>query len=277
MLWLTLLACNDFQTIAETKWVEPTFDLYYIEEAPPGIDIVMALDASGSMSNNWDNYYAQIPNLIAALPDTEWRITVISADPSKVEFQGWITPQDLNPEWSLIAQTQQIQNLQGQREEGFGASIVFADTYQDQLMTDNDLYWVFVSDEDEQSGLTGQQWRSLFGLYKTEPNTKVTAGVIVDTGKGCGDQPGDQYVEAATIVVDLCDPDYGVVMDPLRSRFAPSQDTFALSGTPTPDSIEVWSDADPVTDWDYSGATNTITVADPLPVPSTLIVTYYVE
>lgn len=278
MLWF-LLACNDFQVIDETQYVEPQFDIFEVQAPPPGVDIVAVLDGSGSMEDNWDEVYAAFPGLmngIASL-NSPWRFTAISADPLRVAPQTWIDQSTPNLEWNSIGQMQRVQNLSGVNESGLDASLAFALNYPAEFVEQNDLYWIFVSDEEDFSSVTPDIWKDLFNHFKVTPNTRVYSGAIVEVGTGCGDTLGTRYVETADVTVDLCSIDYTPLLAPLQARITPVLDTFPLEAIPEVSSLDVYINGIETSDWTYNAELNDVYISAPIPMNSTVIITYYLD
>lgn len=278
MFWF-LLACNDFQVIDETEYVEPEFDIFEVQAPPPGVDIVAVVDGSGSMSDNWSALYYALPSLMNGISNlgSPWRFTAISADPDRVAPQPWIDPSTTNLEWATIGQFQHVQGLAGQAETGLDASFALALNFPEQLVEENDLYFIFISDEDDQSSLSPIMWKDLFSRYKLTAASKVYSGFIGETGGGCGDNLGENYLLVANATVDLCEIDYSPIMAPLNARITPILDRFILEKMPAEDSISVYINGFPTDQWTYTREQNDVYISAPIPVNSTIVVTYYLE
>ena len=271
-----LLACNDFQVIQESEYIEQQIDIFAVQTPPPSADVVFVVDGSGSMSDNWSTVYAQLVDLSQTLQaiNVPLRVTTISADPTIQFTPTWLDTTDTNFYWNLVAQVQHIQSFNGVKEDGLDASFQFSFTYRDQLNEASDLYFVFISDEDDQSGIDTTLWSDAMAAFKP-PGLNVMSGAIVETGKGCGDIPGLRYIEVADAVVDFCDVDWKPVLAPLQNRTAPPTNTFVLSSVPDIDTIEVWVTPSYTDLWTYDAATNSVTISEPLYDTSTVVVTYW--
>jgi hypothetical protein len=272
------LACNDYLVIDhETVYIEPQFDVFKVTDVPPGADVVFILDASGSMENDWSNVYNEIPDFQLALSqlNTDWRFTTISADKSVVNSFDWITSETDNLNWAMTSQFQYTQNQNGYLEAGLDASFTMAANHPDVFIGDNDLYFIFVSDEEDQSNIQPQTWLNLFSTFKNNPNASVGAGAIVDSGSGCGDSFGSRYMEVSQKTVDLCDTNWGRVLDPLVNRIEPEDGIFSLSHTPDPSSIRVYFDDNETDLWEYSSDLNVVQLSDIPPTGTSIVVTYY--
>ena len=117
-----------------------------------GVDILWIIDTSGSMNAYDPRLIAGIEAMMNALPETGWRLAMLSSDPAKAvkEAQFPLIPGD------DVADALNMYNamLRGGREEGFDAAYEYIvnNTYASTWMRlDAALLIVFVSDEEEQS------------------------------------------------------------------------------------------------------------------------------
>jgi hypothetical protein len=273
-----LLACSDYALVDnETVYIEPQFDIHKITGVPPGVDLVFVLDASGSMENNWTDVYREIPDFLVAMSqlNTDWRFTTVSADRNRIEFLGWLTPTTWTLEFDVTAQFKHIENQQAFLETGLDSSFAVAAEHPEILLPQNDLYFVFMSDEKDQSMIEPEHWLNLFSTFKYMPNASVGAGAIVETGQGCGDSLGEGYIEVSQKTIDLCETSWGRVLDPVVNRIEPEDGIISLSKTPEPDSIKVYLDDEQTEYYEYFSDLNAIQLTNIPPVGTTVVVTYY--
>ena len=116
-----------------------------------GVDILWVIDPSGSMANDRPRVVAGIGEMLSVLPISNWRLAIISADPTR---------SSQTQEFPLIpgddaqdAEDQLATTVAGHHEKGFDAvrsymGNGYASTW---MRSDAALLIVFVSDEEEQS------------------------------------------------------------------------------------------------------------------------------
>ena len=136
----------------ETQYGEIWVDSFVQPQSVDGVDILWVIDTSGSMYRYDPELMAGIEAMLEALPESGWRLAMMSNDPTKaaVEAQFPLVPGD------DVADAIDMYNNMGRggREEGFDAAYEYivnnsyASTW---LRPDAALLVVFVSDEEEQS------------------------------------------------------------------------------------------------------------------------------
>lgn len=279
MFLITLfLACNDVTMIADVEYVEPAFDIFETQAPQRGADIILVIDGSQSMEDNWDQVYDTLPTLVNGITqlDFPWRLSAISADPNRVSPQAWLTPGVSEPIWSTVELFQHVTNLDGEREQGLDSSFKFARDFSLEFNEENDVQWIFISDEEDHSAVTSTLWNTYFGGYRSEQGGQVFASSVVKTEGGCGDYVGTHYIEVSDVTLDLCAENYDSLLDPIRARPVTTLRTFWLEEIPQDDFLEVYVDSTLTDLWTYDGNDNTITVDAEIPSGAKVTVTYYV-
>ena len=136
----------------ETEYGEIWVDSDTQTAAVDGVDILWVIDTSGSMYRYDAQLMAGIEAMMNALPESGWRLVMMSNDPMRAELEAQfpLVPGD------DIDDAMDMYNAMGRggREEGFDAAYEYlvnnsyATTW---LRPDAALLVVFVSDEEEQS------------------------------------------------------------------------------------------------------------------------------
>ena len=140
-----------------------------------GVDILWVIDMSGSMHDDAEALVAGIAAMIAALPESGWRLAMTSNSPPQaaLENQFPLVPGD------DIVDAENMYNAVtiGHHEKGFDATYeyIITNSYAHTWMrNDAALLVVFVSDEDEQSPLTA----ALFYEWLNEEFSEVQHDVV---------------------------------------------------------------------------------------------------
>ena len=127
-------------------------DHFFQPQSVDGVDILWIIDTSGSMSSFNDELLAGIEAMINALPESGWRLAMISNNPTSAasESQFPLVPGD-----DIEDATDMFNAMgNGPYEEGFNAAYEYIvnNPYSSTWMrNDAALLIVFVSDEEEQS------------------------------------------------------------------------------------------------------------------------------
>jgi hypothetical protein len=124
-----------------------------------------------------------------------------------------------------------------------------------------DLELVFLSDEDDQSGLAAGE--VLQALMAQRPGVEVVANAVVgDAPNGCfsplaAADPGLAYLELQELTVgqreSICDADYAAVLQRLALGVLDLTDRFQLSHVPSPTTLEVEVDGAKLHPRDHDG------------------------
>ena len=252
-----------------TEEVQVWVDSFVQVSAVDGVDILWVIDTSGSMNSYQTQLLAGIEHMMNALPESGWRLVMISTDPDAVlvENQFPLVPGD------TIVDAEEMYGLmnRGPDEKGFDSVISYmtlnpyAATW---MRTDAALLVVFVSDEDDQSDSISTaaefvDWYSMrrFGnvflasIVAHEPDTSVCEGTSY------GSQAGKSYMEATTLlfgtVVDICADDWTPGVTDATSQIEPHENII-LSYTPVKETIRVFVDGQLYSDWVYVDSSNMV-------------------
>lgn len=251
----------------------------------PPIDIVFALDKSGSMSDELGNLANAFDDFIQEidLVTNDWKIGVVShhngcfnngiITPSTPYYQDTfrdavrglqIFGTDLTEALLELTSVALWETVPGGCNAGFSRS-------------DAVLHIVAVSDEPEQSGTDWSVWVSQFQAAKSDPALLVISSVI-DLNLNCG-SGGDGYEQASDatggLKLDICTSQWGTYAADLGAASAAALRTFHLSAVPDENSITVSVGGVSYTNgWHYDPVENAIVIDVELPEGSEVIVTY---
>ncbi|MCB9690088.1 MAG: hypothetical protein H6738_24630 [Alphaproteobacteria bacterium] len=112
-------------------------------------------------------------------------------------------------------------------------------------------------------------------LTAARPLSPLVTSIV--GGARCGDPPELDYVRAASeldgSVEDLCSGDWDEVVTRLGAQAAGQRTTFALRpGVPDPETISVRVDDEVRGDWSYDAATWSVTLREPPPPASVIVI-----
>ena len=255
---------------------EPAGDIWVDSFTQPrsvdGVDILWVIDTSGSMYTYDPELLAGIEAMLNALPDSGWRLAMISNDPNaaSTEAQFPLVPgDDIDDAISML----DAMNTGG-REEGFDATYEYItnNSYSSTWMrNDAALLVVFVSDEEEQSDqymITVSDFTSWYGGLRGG-SSFVSSIVNVEAEDSiCPSAPssiniGDRYMEATNffsgIIVDICATDWSPGVTDASAMIAPHEE-WPLSYLPIASTIRIWINQSLISDteWSYDSASNSV-------------------
>lgn len=263
----------------------PVTETFEVTADPP-IDILFAIDRSGSMSddaralgNAFQDFIAEID-----LVTTDWRIGVVTKDDgcfnrgiisaSTPDYQGvfldavsgglGIFGYD-NTEALLALIDTALRNT---GPSGCNAGFVRGNAV---------LHIVAISDEPEQSGQTADYWVARYQANMTDPNL-VIVSTVADVLASCGSGAAG-YVEAADLTgglkLNICSRNWSTFASTLGAASAATLQTWLLSATPDETTITVMVDGVPYpTGWSYDPGRNAIVITADLPVGAVVEVSY---
>jgi hypothetical protein len=250
-----------------------------------GIDILWIIDTSGSMHRFDAQLLLGIETMLTALPDSSWRLAMMSNDPSKavLESQFPLVPGDD----ILDAEAMYSSMSRGGMEEGFDAAYEYIvnNAYSGTWMRpDAGLLIVFVSDEEEQSNDHFSDVPDFISWYRGLRGGSVFLASIVnhETSESLCDwvnpiDVGDRYMEATNAfggnIIDICSEDWTAGVADAAASVEPHE-SWVLSHPAIADSVRVFMNGSLVepgmTSWSYSEFDNTV-YFHTIPPGSTLV------
>ena len=235
-----------------------------------GIDILWVVDRSGSMGRFNDELLAGVEAMLLALPVSDWRLVMISADPTRAvtsnEFP--LIPGDTIADAEAMLNTLTMATL----EEGFNSvyqyitNNPYASTW---MRPDAGLLVVFVSDEEEQSDAEFPAVTDFMSWYQSQRMGSVFMASIVNQDplvSMCSFPPnpfdvGIRYMDATSmlggVIVDICDTDWSPGVTDATQAIEPVE-SIKLTHKAEADSIRVFINGSLNHDWLYVESENTV-------------------
>ena len=235
-----------------------------------GIDILWVVDRSGSMNRFNAELLAGVEAMLLALPVSDWRLVMISADPTRAiasnEFP--LIPGDTIADAEAMLNTLTMATL----EEGFNSvyqyitNNPYASTW---MRPDAGLLVVFVSDEEEQSDAEFPAVTDFMSWYQSQRMGSVFMASIVnqDPLVSMSTYPpnpfdiGIRYMDATSmlggVIVDICDTDWSAGVTDATQSIEPVE-SIKLTHKAEPDSIRVFINGSLNHDWFYQESDNTV-------------------
>jgi len=275
------------ETITETETVEVEVPVYIEVEVPvkegeiwidsftqhmsiDGIDILWVIDRSGSMGRYNAELLAGVEAMLLALPTSDWRLVMLSADPRKsvlsTEFP-LVPGDDIDDAAAMLATL-----TSAPYEEGFNSvyDYINHNPYSSTWMRpDAGLLVVFVSDEEEQSIPEYTLPADFISWYGSLRMGSVFMASVVNVAEPVSEcthfvspiDVGDRYMEATYvlggIVVDICSEDWSAGVTDATHSIEPYED-LPLTHKAEADSIRVFINGSLNHDWYYQESDNTI-------------------
>jgi hypothetical protein len=248
--------------VSETRVVVDSFiQSQQIEE----LDVLVALDTSGSMSDNFEDVGNGMDMLRIDIETLtlDYQFGYITMDPTQLGYTGPYNSSssaiDLLMAPSLLPNTHY--------EEGFAAAYTFLNSEEglDFLRPEADFLLFLISDEDEQSSITAALFREW--LMDTFQDVKHDAVCVVnpDDGSepaGWQNEIGYKYIELSDLygkdVIDIQEEDWSVWLSE-SSYLTQQKDYIVLSDSrPLVETIIVYVNQEVIYEWEYISESNTV-------------------
>lgn len=235
-----------------------------------GIDILWVIDRSGSMNRYDAELLAGVEAMLLALPVSDWRLVMISADPSRAVVSNefpLVPGDDIDDAAAMLATL-----TSAPYEEGFNSvyEYIVDNPYSSTWMRpEAGLLVVFVSDEEEQSYVEYPMVSDFMSWYQTLRMGSVFMASVVNHDplvSLCSYPPnpfdvGNRYMDATTmvggVVVDICDTDWSPGVTDATHSIEPVEN-LKLTHKAEPDSIRVFVNGSLNHDWFYQESDNTV-------------------
>lgn len=258
-----LMSCSPDYQMSESREVEVIVDSYVQAERLGELDVLVVLDTSGSMSDNYDEVADGMDILRSDIESLtlDYKFGYITMDPTETSYIGPFdsssTAIDMLMAPSLLPNTG--------LEEGFSATYTFlqSDAGQEFRRPDADFLLFLISDEDEQSAITTDLFYDwLHDEFKEVRHDVACIANPDDENGGWGNEVGYKYIELSNLygkdLLDIKEEDWSAWLS--SSSYLTQLKDFVELSNPDPivESIIVYIDQEVVYDWRYVEETNTI-------------------
>ena len=258
-----LASCSPDYQMTENREVEVIVDSYIQADKLGELDVLVVLDTSGSMSDNFVEVADGMDMLRSDIESLtlDYRFGYITMDPTETAYIGPFdatsTAIDMLMAPSLLPGTG--------LEEGFSATYTFlqSDEGYEFRRPSSDFLLFLISDEDEQSAIT----TDLFYDWMHEEFKDVRHDVACianpdDENGGWANEAGLKYIELSALygkdLLDIKSEDWSAWLS--SSSYLTQLKDFVVLSNPEPivDSIIVYVDQEAVYGWRYVEETNTV-------------------
>ena len=236
-----------------------------------GIDILWVIDRSGSMNRYNPELLAGVEAMLHALPVSDWRLVMISADPTRsitsTEFP-LVPGDDIDDAAAMLATL-----AMAPWEEGFNSVYEYVNhnPYSSTWMRpEAGLLVVFVSDEEEQSEVEYPMPADFLGWYGSLRMGSVFMASVVNVASAISEcthpvspiDIGNRYMDAthmlSGVVVDICSEDWSPGVTDATHSIEPIEQV-ALTHQAVADSVRVFINGSlDAYGWYYQESDNTV-------------------
>ena len=279
-----LCSCQADYSVVEKSTVEAVSDSFVQANKMGALDILVVLDTSGSMSDNFETVGEGMQSLksdIELLTD-DYRFGFITTDPDRLGLQG---PYDSHSTDIDLLMAPSLLPPVG-REEGFASTYMFAQQEIEHsfFRDEADLLLFLISDEEEQSAISAQMFYDWLHQFKKDSRVDAVSIVTLEDSEcntGWGDTIGYKYMELSRLfhksALDICDKEWSVWVSE-SSFLTMLKDHVALTRQPQEGSLKIYVDGEELqTGWSYSENYNTVYLNEMPDYGSYVVATYLVR
>jgi hypothetical protein len=277
------LGCQADYSVVEKNVAEAVSDSFVQANKMGALDILVVLDTSGSMSDNFETVGEGMQTLkidIELLTD-DYRFGFITSDPGYTDLIG---PYDRSStDIDLLMAPSLLPSAY--REEGFASTYAFSQMQDEHqfFREEADLLLFLISDEEEQSQITSGMFYDWLHQFKKDTRVDAVSIVTLENSEcnvGYGDSVGYKYIDLSRLfnkhALDICDKEWSVWVSE-SSFLTMLKDHIALSKQPLDDSIKVYIDDELQSGWSYNSKKNIVYLAEMPDYGSHVVATYLVE
>ena len=260
---ITGVSCTPDYQVTNTKEVRVVVDSYIQPNQLEELDVLVVLDTSGSMSDNYEDVAdgMELLRLDIESLTLDYQFGYITMDPTNLSYLGpydsSATAIDMLMAPSLLSSTFY--------EEGFAATYSFFDTEEglEFRRPEADFLLFLISDEDEQSAISADLFYDwLHAEFSGVRHDVVAITQLEDSECGYAYDIGYKYEALAHLYnkepIDICEEDWSVWLSD-SSYLTQRVDYIVLSeNEPILESIIVYVNQEAIYDWSYIEETNIV-------------------
>tara|TARA_R100000664_G_C2740589_1_gene129135 strand:+ start:519 stop:1331 length:813 start_codon:yes stop_codon:yes gene_type:complete len=251
--------------VSDKTEVRVIVDSYVQSERLEALDVLVALDTSGSMYDNYDNVADGMDILRTDIESLtlDYRFAYITMDPTEISYTGYYDSSS-----STIEMLMAPSLLPGTAlEEGFSSTYSFFNTEEAATFRrpEADFLLFLISDEDEQSAISSD----LFYDWMHDEFQDVNHDVVCianpdDENASWASEIGYKYIELSNLygkdLIDIKETDWSVWLSS-SSYLTQLKDFIELSeDDPILESIIVYVDQQAIYNWEYIEERNGIQI-----------------
>ena len=263
-LVIAIAACTPDYQMTDREEVRVIVDSYVQAEQLEELDVLVVLDTSGSMSDNYNDVADGMDILRADIESLtlDYRFGYVTMDPDNLNYLG---PYDASSSAIDMLMAPGLLPMT-MPEEGFAATYNFFSTLEpyDFRRPEADFLLFLISDEDEQSAVTADLFYEWLQDEMYGVKHDVVCVVNPDDGSGhsWSNEIGFKYIELSDLygkdTIDIKEEDWSVWLSE-SSYLTQIKDFIVLSESePILESIVVYVDGESIYDWSYTEEINTV-------------------
>jgi len=273
------MACTADYQVIENRETRVVVDFLSQPEKIESLDVLVVLDTSGSMSDNYEDVADGMDILRTDIESLtlDYQFGYITMDPTRLNYIGPYDSSSSTIDMLMAPSLLPMTML----EEGFGATYTFLDSEEGSAFRrpEADFLLFLISDEDEQSAISSDLFYDwMHDEFGNVQHDVVTITQLEDSECGYTYDVGYKYEELANLYgkdpIDICEEDWSVWLSDSSYLTRLSEVVYLTSDDPIVETIVVYVDSVITYDWHYISSNNSV-VFDVVPDHSSEIVVAY--
>ena len=258
-----ITACTQDFSVVDHKETRVVVDSYVQPDQLGELDVLVSLDTSGSMNDNYEDVANGMDILRVDIESLtlDYQFGYITMDSTNL---GYIGPYNSSSSTIDMMMAPSLLPSAG-LEEGFAAAYTFLSSEEgvNFRRPEADFLLFLISDEDEQSAITAALFYEWLHDEFQNIQHDIVCVVNPDDGEtGWGHDIGHKYIELSNLynkdVIDIQEEDWSVWLSE-SSYLTQRKDFIVLSeAEPILESVVVYIDQESTRDWEYIETSNTI-------------------
>ena len=265
---LLTTGCSSDISVHEQRETRVVVDSYIQPDRLDKLDVLVALDTSGSMTDNYDDVADGMDILRGDIESLtlDYQFGYITMDPNRLSYLGPYDSSSTAIDMLMAPSLLPMTSL----EEGFSATYSFFSSVEpyDFSRPEADFLLFLISDEDEQSNTYFQSTNEFVSWVSAYRQSAFVSSIInLDPAVSMCDHTsllnvGNEYIAATNHfngqIIDICDEDWSAGVLDASNQIAPHE-YWDLNYLPLyDDRIYVFVDGVPFNDWYYEPAENRV-------------------
>ena len=256
------IGCTSDIMMTDASKVTVIVDSYIQSEQIEELDVLIVLDTSGSMNDNYSDVADGMDILRSDIESLtlDYRFAYITMDPTNISYTGYYdsnsSPIDMLMAPNLLPMTS--------LEEGFASTYAFITSEEgnDFRRPNADFLLFLISDEDEQSAINSQLFYDWLHEEFVNVNHDVVCIANPSNDNSWGSDIGYKYIELSYIygkdMIDIKDEDWSVWLSESSYLIQKKSSIKLTHSNPIASSIVVYINNIVSDSWSYIQDTNTV-------------------
>ena len=257
------VGCSSDYAVQDSRETRVVVDSFIYPDQIEELDVLVALDTSGSMSDNYEDVASGMDILRQDIESLtlDYQFGYITMDPNEIAYVGPYDASSTSIDMLMAPSLLPTTRL----EEGFSATYTFLNSEEgfEFRRPEADFLLFLISDEDEQSAISSDLFYDwLHDEFQDVDHDVVCIANPDDENAGWANEAGYKYIELSHLygkdLLDIKEEDWSVWLSDSSYLTQLTNQIVLSEEDPIEESIVVYIDQVQVYEWTYNSETNTV-------------------